>query len=207
MKGSKRVLGAGTSIVIIIIFGLVYLVNWSHVETITASVSKIEKIKEYRSKGTNEKYLVYTDKGIIQEDSDILRDKLGFDYVPFLTEGQTYTFEVSGFHIPFLNSYPNIINATDSSGLVVNPEKKTPGDANQVSNTENTAVSKKPVNSLLKAINKSNANEFYKKANELYANGEFEKAIEYYEAVLTIYPENSNLNKSLENAREALNNK
>lgn len=70
------------------------------------TVNKMERIAE----GSNSKYLVYTDKGVYENTDSLVLGKFNSsDLYNQMKEGSTYEAVVTGFRIPILSSYKNII--------------------------------------------------------------------------------------------------
>jgi hypothetical protein len=78
--------------------------------TVTAKVTKTWV--QYTKEGSVN--LIGTDKGVFED-----RDSIGYlkfnssDYYSNMQDGKTYTFEVTGWRIPFLSAYPNIVSCDD----------------------------------------------------------------------------------------------
>ena len=106
-------------LIVLIVVGGIYIINWSQVSTETATIvdmSTIHDIKNkktsygFSKKTTKERHLIRTDKGIFEDTGDLLRGKLSTQYYFTLKDGETYIFTVAGLSIPFINVYPNVID-------------------------------------------------------------------------------------------------
>lgn len=98
------------AIAIVCIFGLSFI-SYLHTETKTATVTGKEHVIENNGEGSIRSfYLVYTDKGTMKLEDDVLRGNwLSSDVYGSLRIDSTYTFTTSGYRIGLLSAYPNII--------------------------------------------------------------------------------------------------
>jgi hypothetical protein len=86
------------------------IVNYFYSNTFTATVSGKERITKSNGDQIESFYLVYTDKGTIKLEDDILRGNWSSsDVYGSLKNDSTYTFTTSGFRNGFFSMYPNII--------------------------------------------------------------------------------------------------
>ena len=75
-------------------------------DTILAEVVKTERVC---SRQDDCKYLVFTDKGVFENTDSLLNFKWNSsDIYGELKVGETYTFNVYGWRVPFLSMYKNI---------------------------------------------------------------------------------------------------
>jgi hypothetical protein len=99
-------------LVVVFIIGIIAfdISSYGHVETITAKVEGKERITEKSGDNIESFYLVYTDKGTLKLEDDLLRGNFySSDVYGKLKQDSTYTFKTSGYRIGFVSSYPNII--------------------------------------------------------------------------------------------------
>lgn len=108
--------------VLLVFIGALYTINWSFVTTEPATVIDIKTINYTQhsktssgsgKRSTIKKYLIHTDKGTFEDTTDFLRGKRNINYYNTIEQGETYVFTVSGIHIPFINSYPNVIDVKE----------------------------------------------------------------------------------------------
>lgn len=77
-----------------------------------AKVEKSERVCDGGKDGSC-RYLVFTDKGVLQNSDTILRGKFdSSDVYAGIKVDKTYDFTTVGFRIPFFSMYPNILRAT-----------------------------------------------------------------------------------------------
>lgn len=77
-------------------------------DTITAQVVKTERVCASQEIC---KYLVFTDKGVFENTDSLLNFKWNSsDIYGELKAGETYTFNVYGWRVPFLSMYKNIVS-------------------------------------------------------------------------------------------------
>jgi hypothetical protein len=117
-------------IVILIVIVLFIGFGWSCVangnEEIHTNVTVDSKERVCDGKNTC-KYLVFTDKGTYEVTDSVLRGRWNSsDVYGRLNEGQTYTFKVTGFRMPFFSSYQNIIEVTEGETPEIVPAKDIP---------------------------------------------------------------------------------
>lgn len=73
---------------------------------VTATVEKKESV----SSKDSHTYLFFTDKGVFENDDNLLRGKWNSsDFYNEIKEGKTYKFTLIGWRVPFLSWYKNII--------------------------------------------------------------------------------------------------
>ena len=73
---------------------------------VTATVKDKESVR----KGGDNTYLIFTDKGVFENDDSLLRGKWNSsDFYNAIEIGKTYKFTVIGYRVPFLSWYKNII--------------------------------------------------------------------------------------------------
>ena len=96
------------AVISIIIFNIT---SYVHTSTVNAKVTGKERIVKSDGDGNIESfYLVYTDKGTMKLEDDVLRGNwYSSDVYGRLQEGTTYTFTTSGYRFGFFSMYPNII--------------------------------------------------------------------------------------------------
>ena len=98
--------------VLIIISTIIFnITSYVHTNTVTAKVTGKERIIKSDGDGNIESfYLVYTDKGTMKLEDDVLRGNwYSSDVYGHLREDVTYTFTTSGYRFGLFSSYPNII--------------------------------------------------------------------------------------------------
>ena len=76
-------------------------------------VTDKERVITSDSKGnTDSKYLIFTDREVFENTDSLLAFKFNSsDVYGSIKEGQTCTFKVVGFRVPFLSMYRNILEA------------------------------------------------------------------------------------------------
>lgn len=85
-------------------FGVYSKVN-QHWETFT--VTKTERVNQ----GDNSKYLIYTDNGVYENTDNLLLGKFNSsDLYGDILEGERYTCNATGFRVPILSWYENLIS-------------------------------------------------------------------------------------------------
>jgi hypothetical protein len=95
------------AIISIIIFNIT---SYVHTSTVTATVTGKERITKKSGDNIESFYLVYTDKGTMKLEDDVLRGNwYSSDVYGRLQENTIYTFTTSGYRLGFFSSYPNII--------------------------------------------------------------------------------------------------
>ena len=100
-----------TAAVLVIAILTFNIVSYVHTSTVTATVTGKERIINQSGKDNIESfYLVYTDKGTMKLEDDLMRGNWeSSDVYGRLKNDSTYTFIVSGYRFGFLSMYPNII--------------------------------------------------------------------------------------------------
>ena len=98
-------------IVLIVISTIIFnITSYVHTNTVTAKVTGKERTIKSDGDKIESFYLVYTDKGTMKLEDDVLRGNwYSSDVYGRLQEGTTYTFTTSGYRFGFFSSYPNII--------------------------------------------------------------------------------------------------
>lgn len=101
-------------VVLLIVFILYKLINfiveWTTIRSITATVMKKERIY-YPIKGKS-KYIIFTSEGVLKNVDSIAWIKFNSsDIYATLQEGEVYNFKICKFRIRFNSEYPNIISA------------------------------------------------------------------------------------------------
>lgn len=72
------------------------------------------KSKESINKDKGHTYLIFTDKGVFENDDCLFRGKFNSsDVYASIEEGKTYKFTVIGWRVPFLSTYKNIIKVKE----------------------------------------------------------------------------------------------
>ena len=100
-----------TAAVLVIAILTFNIVSYVHTSTVTATVTGKERIINQSGQDNIESfYLVYTDKGTMKLEDDLIRGNWeSSDVYGRLKNDSTYTFTVSGYRFGFLSMYPNII--------------------------------------------------------------------------------------------------
>ncbi len=81
-------------------------------DTLTATVTDKERIVTGAGDSTDSKYLVFTEHETLENTDTLWFFKFNSgDVQGSIHVGETYTFRVYGWRIPFLSSYRNIISA------------------------------------------------------------------------------------------------
>ena len=98
-------------VVLIIIGSIVFnIFSYVKVDTVRAKVEGKERITEKEGDNINSFYLIYTDKGTLKLEDDLLRGNFySSDVYGKIKQDSTYTFKTSGYRNGFLSSYPNVI--------------------------------------------------------------------------------------------------
>ena len=99
------------AVILVIAIFTFNIASYFHTETFTSKVTGKERITKQSGKDNIESfYLVYTDKGTIKLEDDLMRGNWeSSDVYGRLKPDSTYTFTVSGYRFGFLSMYPNII--------------------------------------------------------------------------------------------------
>jgi hypothetical protein len=87
------------------------IVSYFHTETFKAKVTSKERIVETDDDNKIESfYLVYTDKGTLKLEDDVLRGNWeSSDVYGKLKNDSSYTFTTTGYRFSLFSIYPNII--------------------------------------------------------------------------------------------------
>lgn len=99
-------------VVFVVIVGIIFfnITSYVHTSTVTATVTGKERITQKSGDNIESFYLVYTDKGTMKLEDDVLRGNwYSSDVYGRLKNDSTYTFTVSGYRFGFFSMYPNII--------------------------------------------------------------------------------------------------
>lgn len=99
--------------IVLVIGGMAFkIISYFHTETITAKVNSKERINKSDGEGNIESfYLVYTDKGSMKLEDDLLRGNWNSsDVYGGLKNDSTYTFKINGYRFGLFSMYPNIIS-------------------------------------------------------------------------------------------------
>lgn len=111
------------AVVIVFLFWNVYVAYGTESVVRDAKVEKSERVCDGGKDGAC-RYLVFTDKGVLQNSDTILRGKFNSsDVYAAIKVGRSYDFTAVGFRVPLFSMYPNILHATPKA------EPPTPGGA------------------------------------------------------------------------------
>lgn len=111
------------AVVIVFLFWNVYVAYGTESVVRDAKVEKSERVCDGGKDGAC-RYLVFTDKGVLQNSDTILRGKFNSsDVYAAIKVGRSYDFTAVGFRVPLFSMYPNILHATPKA------ESPTPGGA------------------------------------------------------------------------------
>jgi len=115
---SKRVstntIGFGLIVaVIVLLFGGSAALHFGTIDTVTGvEVTEKERITTKSGDRVTSKYLIFTDREVFENTDSFLAFKFNSsDSYGRIKVGQVCTFKVTGFRIPFLSSYRNILEA------------------------------------------------------------------------------------------------
>jgi hypothetical protein len=78
--------------------------------TVTATITKtwVQQTKD------GSQYMIGTNKGVFEDDDSLFYLKFSSsDYYNNMQVGKTYTFDVTGWRIPILSAWPNIVSCED----------------------------------------------------------------------------------------------
>ncbi len=101
-----------TLIIILVIGGISFeIISYFHTETFTSKVTGKERITEQSGKDNIKSfYLVYTDRGTLKLEDDVLRGNWeSSDVYGKLKNDSSYTFTTTGYRFGLFSMYPNII--------------------------------------------------------------------------------------------------
>ena len=88
----------------------VNIIGYFHTNTFEAVVSGKERITKSNGDSIESFYLIYTDKGTLKLEDDLLRGNwVSSDMYGKLRNDSTYTFTTSGYRFGLFSMYPNII--------------------------------------------------------------------------------------------------
>ena len=101
-------------IVFILLIGIAYQIECGNERFVTARVFKTERITDFRGSNENRHsesyYLIFTDKGTFRVQDQLLFGKFNSsDIYGSIKEGETYIFNLTGYRLPYLSMYPNIV--------------------------------------------------------------------------------------------------
>ena len=96
--------------IIIILIGASSLVSLNTKETVTITVTDKDRISVGTGEDMTHKYIVFTENETFENTDELILTKFNSsDLQGKLRKDSTYTVEVNGYRVPFLNSYRNII--------------------------------------------------------------------------------------------------
>jgi hypothetical protein len=100
-----------TFIIILVIGSVSFkIISYFHTETFTTKVTSKERITKKSGDNIESFYLVYTDKGTLKLEDDVLRGNWeSSDVYGKLKNDSSYTFTTTGFRFGLFSMYPNII--------------------------------------------------------------------------------------------------
>jgi len=100
-----------TAVVLVIAIFTFNIVSYFHTETFTSKVTGKERITEQSGKDNIKSfYLVYTDRGTLKLEDDVLRGNWeSSDVYGKLKDDSSYTFTTTGYRFGLFSMYPNII--------------------------------------------------------------------------------------------------
>lgn len=108
----KRVLWIVATLLVTICMGLSAGFTYATAETVTATVTKTERITTGSGDTISSKYLVFTTRETFENSDCLWYGKFNSsDIQGRLTPG-TYSMKVYGWRIPFLSSYRNILEVS-----------------------------------------------------------------------------------------------
>ncbi len=100
------------AVVIVMLFWNAYVAYGTESVVRGAKVEKSERVCDGGKDGSCS-YLVFTDKGVLQNSDTILRGKFNSsDVYAAIKVGKSYDFTTVGFRVPLFSMYPNILHAT-----------------------------------------------------------------------------------------------
>lgn len=89
-------------------------VEYGTARHVTAKVNHVENLVRGNGKGVDTKYMVYTDQGVFKDVDTMWYLKFdSSDIYGRLEQNKSYDFKVTGFRIPLLSMYPNIVSAAE----------------------------------------------------------------------------------------------
>lgn len=112
LKRGEIAIGAGVValLLFVVAFNLYYILGTG--ATVTATVSRVERITTGSGETLSSKYLVYTDQGTFENTDSLFWGKWNSsDLHGELHDGRTYHLDYYGWRVPFLSMYPNIVTA------------------------------------------------------------------------------------------------
>jgi hypothetical protein len=100
-----------TFIIILVIGSVSFkIISYFHTETFTTKVTSKERITKKSGDNIESFYLVYTDKGTLKLEDDVLRGNWeSSDVYGKLKNDSSYAFTTTGFRFGLFSMYPNII--------------------------------------------------------------------------------------------------
>lgn len=109
MKSAQAIVVGGGFLLIASCNGIIHHTTK---ESVTAVVSGKERIVQSSGESTSSKYLIFTDKETFENTDTLWAMKFSSaDLYGQIREGETCTFKVTGFRIPFFSSYRNVLSA------------------------------------------------------------------------------------------------
>ena len=97
----------------VMIIGSIFLTisGYQNKQTIKTKVTEKERITQKSGESLESFYLIYTEAGTFKLEDDIFYGNFNSsDWYGQIHRDSTYTFEVVGYRIGILSSYPNIVN-------------------------------------------------------------------------------------------------
>ena len=98
---------------IMLIFWLgYYALKYGNEQEYTVTVNKTERTTEIHGKTSSSYYLIFTDKGVFQISDQLLKWKFNSsDIYGSIKQDSIYEIETTGYRLPWLSMYPNIVKA------------------------------------------------------------------------------------------------
>lgn len=94
----------------VLIFGVSFYGTFFTDERVNVVIDGKERITVSNGDRTESKYLIFTDKEVFENTDTLLRGKFNSsDFYGKIKVGQTCNFLVSGWRVPFLSMYRNIL--------------------------------------------------------------------------------------------------
>lgn len=112
MNRTKLWIGVFFTLLVIGLLPLKIWIHYSTLDTVQVQVQGKERITTGSGNSVTSKYLIFTDIETFENVDSLLALKFNSsDVYGAIKEGQTCTFQVTGFRIPFFSSYRNILEA------------------------------------------------------------------------------------------------